>query len=74
MTLRYTKFSRNSLDGDQPEAGDTNKPYTLLSRDKTSVAPAGFEPVIPASERLQTYVLDCMATRIGQGCSLLSVK
>jgi hypothetical protein len=27
--------------------------------------PAGFEPAIPASERLQTYALDCAATGIG---------
>jgi len=29
------------------------------------MAPKGFEPAIPASERLQTYVLDRAATRIG---------
>jgi len=56
------------LTGDQPEAGDSNTQYTLLSRDTTSVSPAGFEPEIPASEWLQTYTLDCAVTGIGQGC------
>jgi len=56
------------LTGDQPEEEDSNRQYTLLSRDTTSVSPAGFEPAIPASERLQTYALDCAATGIGHGC------
>jgi len=34
----------------------------------TSVSPTGLEPEIPASDWLQTYVLDCGATGIGQGC------
>jgi len=29
---------------------------------RTSMSSAGFEPAIPAIERLQTYVLDCAAT------------
>jgi hypothetical protein len=31
--------------------------------------PAGFEPVIPASERLQTYALDRAATGIAIFCN-----
>jgi len=32
---------------------------------QTSMAPAGFEPAIPASERPQKHVLDPAATGIG---------
>ena len=32
---------------------------------QTSMFPAGFEPVIPASEQPQTHALDCAATGIG---------
>jgi hypothetical protein len=32
---------------------------------KTSVTPVSFEPTILASERVQTYALDSMATGIG---------
>ena len=35
-------------------------------RRQTSMPPAGFEPAIPASERLQTHALDRAATGIGQ--------
>jgi len=33
---------------------------------QTSVPPSGFEPTIPAGERLQTYALDCAATGTGR--------
>jgi hypothetical protein len=32
---------------------------------KPSMPPVSFEPTIPASERVQTYALDSMATGIG---------
>ena len=32
--------------------------------------PAGFEPAIPAGERLQTHALDLSATGIGQNCPI----
>jgi hypothetical protein len=38
--------------------------YTIHNR-QTSILPAGFKPTIPASERLQTHALDCVATGIG---------
>jgi hypothetical protein len=39
-------------------------PYTTKTT-QTSIAPAGFEPAIPASERPQTHALDRAATGIG---------
>ena len=38
---------------------------TTLTKRQTSMGLAGFEPVIPASERLQTYALDREATETG---------
>ena len=35
---------------------------------QTSMPPAGFEPTIPASERLQTHALVRAATGSGPGC------
>jgi len=37
-------------------------------------APVGFDPTISASERPQTYVLDCAATGIGATIDLRSWK
>ena len=37
-----------------------------IHKRQTSMPPAGFKPAIPASERLQTYALDHVATGIGQ--------
>ena len=36
--------------------------------------PVGFEPTIPASERPQTYALDCAATVIGYYYHLPSIN
>jgi len=33
------------------------------------MTPAGFEPVVPASERLQMYAVDSAVTGIGQDVS-----
>jgi len=35
---------------------------------QTSMPPAGFEPAIPASQRLQTHVFDRVATGMGMHC------
>ena len=50
---------------DQPVTQDAT--YTSHNKHKrrTSTSSAGFEPALPASERLQTYILDRMATGIG---------
>ena len=34
---------------------------------RKSIGPVGFEPAIPAIERLRTYALDRMTTEIGSG-------
>jgi hypothetical protein len=39
--------------------------YTINTRDNTSVPSAGFESIIPAIERPQTYGSDRTATEIG---------
>jgi len=46
--------------------------YTIHNRHnrRTSVGSAGTDPAIPAIQRLQTYVLECMAT--GTGYPILS--
>ena len=41
-------------------------PVTLnIHKTDTSMLPAGFEPAVPASERLQTYAFDSAANGIG---------
>jgi hypothetical protein len=50
---------------DQPNA-DLSLPVTTEHSQKTSMPPAGFEPAIPASERLLTHALDRAATGIGR--------
>jgi len=52
---------------DQPEAESSTLQYTTMTRDKTSVFPVGFKPVIPASERPQTHALERVAIGIGLG-------
>jgi hypothetical protein len=49
---------------DQPDPDTCYWQHTALTRDRYH-APAGFEPAIPASERLQTDALDLAATGIG---------
>jgi hypothetical protein len=36
--------------------------YLTTHKRQTSMRPAAFEPPVPASERPQTYALDCAAT------------
>ena len=42
-------------------------------RRQTAMPSAGFEPAIPAMDRLQTYVLDRTVTTIGYVCILLGI-
>jgi len=62
FTLRHTTFGRTPLD--QWSARRRNLHLTTHNtvKRKTSIPPAGFEPVIPASERSQTHALDRAAT------------
>jgi len=46
----------------------------LPDNTQTSMPPVGFEPTIPASERPQTYALDCAATVIGYYYHLPSIN
>ena len=52
---------------DQPDTEHRDLYLTSHNTDKRqiSMTPAGFEPTIPASERLQTHALDRTATGIG---------
>jgi hypothetical protein len=49
---------------DQPDAVPSTWQHTTLTRDKTSMPPAMFEPAILASEQPQTHALDRVATGI----------
>ena len=51
---------------DQPVAETSTWQHATLTRDKKPMPPVGFKPTIPASERPQTYALDCAATGIGE--------
>jgi hypothetical protein len=65
ITLRHTTLGRTSLDGWSAQCRDlyltTHNPH----KRQTSMPPAGFEPVIPPSERPQSYVLDRAAAGTG---------
>ena len=50
---------------DQTDAEASTWQQTILTRDRHSMPPAGFEPAIPTSERQQTHVLDHAASGIG---------
>jgi hypothetical protein len=72
VTLRHTTLVRTPLD--EWSAWHRNLDLTTHNTHKrqTSTFPAGFEPIIPASEQPQTHDLDCMATGIGTLFRLLS--
>jgi hypothetical protein len=55
---------------DQPVAETSTLQHTQHSQ-QTSMPPVGFEPAIPAAERLQTHALDRSATGIGNKDRLL---
>jgi hypothetical protein len=48
----------------QPETEPSTEQHTTLTRHKTSMLPAGFEPAIPANERPHTHALYLAATGI----------
>jgi hypothetical protein len=64
-TQTHTTVGRTPLDEGSARCRDLYPITQTLTRDKTSMPPAGFEPAIPASGRRQTHTLDCAATGIG---------
>jgi hypothetical protein len=67
ITLRHTHTQPVGLlwTSDRPVAETSTRQHTTLARDRHLCPPAGFEPVIPTSERPQTHALDRAATGIG---------
>jgi hypothetical protein len=64
---------------DQPVAETSIWQHTTHTTDKHPCPPVGFEPTIAASERPQTYALDCRATGTGKlydntPCNFRSVR
>jgi hypothetical protein len=58
ITLRHTALDRTPLDEWSARSRDLYLTTHNTHKRQTSMPPAGFEPTIPASERLQTHVLD----------------
>jgi hypothetical protein len=65
ITLRHTTHGRTPLDEWSARRWDLYLTTHNTHTRHTNIAPAGFGPTIPASERPQTYVLDRAATGIG---------
>jgi len=65
ITLRHTTLGRNPLDAWSARRKDLYLTTHNTHKKQTSMPAAGFEPIIPASERSQTYALDRSATGIG---------
>jgi len=63
ITLRHTKLGRTSLDEWSARRTDLYLTTQNIRKRKTSMPSAGFESVIPVSERPQTHALDRAATR-----------
>jgi hypothetical protein len=66
ITLRHTTLVRTRLDELSARRRDLYLTTHNTHNRQTSMLAVGFEPAIPASERLQTHALDCTATGIGQ--------
>jgi hypothetical protein len=65
ITLRHTTRGMTPLDEGPARRGDLYRTTHNTHKRQTSIPPAGFEPTIPASERLQTHALDRAAIEIG---------
>jgi hypothetical protein len=61
----HTTFDRTPLDKGSARRRDLYLTTQTLYKRQTSMPPVGFEPMIPASARPQTYALDRAATGIG---------
>jgi hypothetical protein len=64
ITLRHTTLDRTPLDEWSAKRRDVYLTTHNTHKRWTSMPLAGFEPTIPASERLQTQALDHVATGI----------
>ena len=65
ITLRHTTLGRTPLDERSDRLRDLYLTAHYINKRETSMAPAGFEPAIPASERSQTHALDRKVTVTG---------
>ena len=66
ITLKHTICGRTPLDEWSTRRRDLFlKTHNIHSR-QTCMSRVGYEPPVPASERLQTYALDSAATGIGR--------
>jgi hypothetical protein len=74
ITLRPTTFGRTPLDGRSTRRRDFYLITHNTHKRQTSMPPAGFEPIIPASERPQTHALDRAVTGIRMLFRLRLVK
>jgi hypothetical protein len=61
---RHTTFSRTHPDKRSVRCGDLYLQLHGIHRREASMAPVGFEPAVPISERPKTHVLDHAATGI----------
>ena len=79
MALPYGSSWLHSLDtphsvkllwmSDQPDAETSTSKHTTLTRQQTSMTPAGFKTAIPASRRPQTHASDRAAAGISLAVS-----
>ena len=66
ITLRRTTLGRTPLDEWSARRRDLYLTTHITHHTQSSLARAGFEPVIPEGERLQTHALDRAAFGIGR--------
>ena len=71
-TQRHTTVGRTPLDEWSTRRRDLYLTTHNTHIRQTSMPPVGFEPIISAGERPQTYALDRAATGTGSTCSLRS--
>ena len=64
-TQRRITVGRTPLDERSARRRDLYLTIHNIHMRHTSMSPAGFEPIISAGERLQTYALDCAANGTG---------
>jgi len=64
IKFRYTTLGRTPLDEGSARRTDLYLTTHNTQTRQTSIPPAGFEPTIPARERLQIHTLDSAATGI----------
>ena len=72
-TTRRTTVGRTPLDGWSARRTDPYLTTPNTHKRKITIPPEGFEPAIPASERLQTYAFSRAATGIGSDLNYLAL-